>query len=223
MHRLPALLGWAGVALIMILPIVMAAFSPYLASRDLPYVIGGFAGIVALSLLFLQPLLPAGYLAGSEGPAGRRWHRWIGVGIILAVALHLGGLYVTSPADMLDALLLVSPTPFSVYGVIATAGVAATALLVLLRRRLGVRHSVWRLIHNGLAAVVVVATAIHAVQIEGAMEPSSKWLLCAAVLAATAVALVDLRLLRPLRARRDRRSTPSRAEGSLRQREPAGR
>jgi DMSO/TMAO reductase YedYZ heme-binding membrane subunit len=83
-------------------------------------------------------------------------------------------------------------------------GVVATAILVLLRRRLGLRHSVWRLIHNGLAAIVVVATVIHALQIEGAMEPGSKWMLCLAVVTATGVALLDLRVVRPILKRRDR-------------------
>jgi len=192
----------------MIVPVAVAAFSPYLASRDLPYLVGGFAGIVGLSLFFLQPLLPAGYFAGSEGSTGRRWHRWLGVAIVAAVALHVGGLYLASPEDTIDALLLVSPTPFSVYGVTAMWGVVATAVLVLLRRRLGLRNSAWRLIHNGLAAIVVVATVTHALQIEGAMEPISKWLLCMAVVAATGVALVDLRVLRPFRAWRER--SPSR-------------
>lgn len=188
----------------MILPIVAAAFSPYLASRNLPYIVGGFAGVACLSLFFLQPLLPATYLRGTTGVAGRRWHRWLGAAIIIAVILHVGGLYLASPEDTLDALLLASPTPFSVYGVIAMWGVVATAVLVLMRRRLGLRRSVWRLIHNGLAAVVVVATVVHALQIEGAMEPASKWVLCIAVVATTSVALLDLRILRPLRAWRER-------------------
>jgi hypothetical protein len=202
--RTAALLGWSGVAALMAAPVAIAAFSPYLAYRDAAYIVGGFAGIVCLSLLVLQPLLPAGYLAGSRGPAGRRWHRRLGAAIVAAVALHVGGLYLASPADTLDALMLVSPTPFSVYGVTAMWGVAATAVLVLLRRRLGLRASVWRLIHNALAAVVVAATVIHALQIEGAMEPVSKWALCAAVAVATGVALLDLRILRPVRERRER-------------------
>jgi predicted ferric reductase len=197
-------LAWGSVAAVMIVPVAVAAFSPYLASRNMPYIVGGFAGIVGLSLLFLQPLLPAGYLAGSEGPTGRRWHRWLGVAIVVAVALHVGGLYLASPEDTIDALLLVSPTPFSVYGVTAMWGVAVTAILVLLRRRLRLGHSVWRLIHNGLAAIVVAATVIHALQIEGAMEVISKWMLCMAVVAATSVALLDLRVVRPFRAWRER-------------------
>jgi predicted ferric reductase len=202
--RVSAVLAWGSAAAVTIVPVAVAAFSPYLASRNLPYIVGGFAGIIGLSLLFLQPLLPAGYLAGSEGATGRRWHRWLGAAIIVAVALHVGGLYLASPPDTIDALLLVSPTPFSVYGVTAMWGVVATAILVLLRRRLGLRHSVWRLIHNGLAAIVVVATVIHALQIEGAMEPISKGMLCLAVVAATGVALLDLRVVRPFRAWRGR-------------------
>ncbi|KAA2236471.1 ferric reductase-like transmembrane domain-containing protein [Salinarimonas soli] len=197
-----ASLAWSGVAAVTIVPVGIAAFSPYLPSRNMPYIIGGFAGIVGLSLLFVQPLLPAGYLAGSEGPAGRRWHRWLGGTIVVTVALHVGGLYLASPDDTVDALLLVSPTPFSVYGVTAMWGVVATAVLVLSRRRLGLRYSVWRLIHNGLAAIVVFATVIHALQIEGAMEPVSKWMLCLAALAATGVVLLDLRVVRPFRALR---------------------
>ena len=208
-RRVPAVLGWGGVAAVMIAPVVIAAFSPYLDSRSVPYIVGGFAGIVCLSLLFLQPLLAAGYLAGSKGPPGRRWHRWVGTAIVSAVALHVGGLYLASPPDTIDALLLVSPTPFSVYGVTAMWGVVATAILVLFRHRLGLRYSVWRLVHNGVAAIIVVATVIHALQIEGAMEPGSKWMLCIAVVAATGVALLDLRVVKPILKRRGRAPSQS--------------
>lgn len=212
--RLPALLGWGGAAAVMAAPVAIAAFSPYLASRDLAYIVGGFAGIVGLSLLFLQPLLPAGYLPGLQGPAGRRWHRWLGTAAVLAVALHVGGLYLASPQDTMDALLLVSPTPFSVYGVTAMWGLAATAVLVLLRRQLSLRYALWRLVHNVVGAIVVVATIVHALQIDGAMEPVSKWMLCLAVLVSTSVVLLDLRVLQPIRAWRGRRAPGRNAEGT---------
>jgi len=192
----------------MVVPVVLAGFSPYLQYRDIPYIVGGFAGIVCLSLLFLQPLLPAAYLPGTRGPAGRRWHRRVGIAILAMVALHIGGLFITSPPDTIDALLLVAPTPFSVYGVTAMWGVVLTAVLVALRRRIGLRHATWQLVHNGLAAIVVVATVIHAVQIQGAMEPVTKWALCVAVLIATGVVMVDMRALRPLRRRRRGLSLP---------------
>ncbi|PSL17273.1 ferric reductase-like transmembrane domain-containing protein [Shimia abyssi] len=188
---------WLAVLGAATLPVVIAAFSPYLAYRNPAYIVAGFAGILSLSLFLLQPLLAAGYLPGLRLPLARKLHRIIGAALLACLALHIGGLYLTSPPDTLDALLLVSPTPFSVYGVLATLGLIATILLVALRRR--VRYGHWRLLHNALALFVVIATLIHALQIEGTMGPVSKWLLCGAVLIATATTLINERLLKPLR------------------------
>ncbi len=197
-RRIPGLLIWAGLAMVMAVPVLLAATSPYLAYRNLPYIVGGFAGIFCLSLFVIQPLLAAAYLPGPGRASERRWHRRVGAAIVVAVLVHVGGLYVASPSDALDALLLVAPTPFSVYGVLAMWGVVATAVLVALRRRVGLRYATWYVVHNALALVVVVATVIHAVQIEGAMEIVSKWLLCLAALTATGATLLDLRVIRPL-------------------------
>lgn len=190
------MLVWIGLVVAMTAPLMLAAASPWLAYRNLPYIVGGFAGIVCLSLFVIQPLLAAGYLPGLPLATERRWHRRIGAGIVACVALHVGGLYIASPPDVLDALLLVSPTPFSVYGALAMWAVVATAILAALRRRL--RYATWFILHNALALVVVAATAVHALQIEGAMESLSKWALCLAALAATGVTLFDLRVIRPL-------------------------
>lgn len=152
---------------------------------------------MALGLLLVQPLLAAGALPGLRPPERRLWHRRIGWGLIAAVLLHIGGLYLTSPEDMVDALLLVAPTAFSVYGVVALLGLGLTAALVALRRRLGWRPLAWRLGHNAVAAVVVVASIVHALQIEGAMEPGSKLALCVLVLAATAAGLARVWLGAP--------------------------
>lgn len=193
-----ATLAWTVTGVSMGLPILLAALSPLLGYRTMPYIVGGFAGIVCLALLLLQPMLAAGYLPGSRPIRQRRWHVWVGMAIILCVVLHVGGLYATSPPDTLDALLLVAPTPFSVYGVLAMWGVVLTVLLVALRNRLGLRYGTWRLFHNALALLVVVATVIHALQIEGAMEPVSKWVLSLAVLVITSLTLLDLRVVKPL-------------------------
>jgi len=69
---------------------------------------------------------------------------------------------------------------------------------VILRRRLKLRYSNWRLVHNGLALIVVVATVIHALQIDGAMETYSKWALCLAVLIAAGATLFHQRVIKPL-------------------------
>ena len=58
-RRLRIFLTWATVAAIMGAPVLIAAASPYLAYRNAAYITGGFAGIIALALLVIQPLLAA--------------------------------------------------------------------------------------------------------------------------------------------------------------------
>lgn len=124
---------------------------------------------------------------------GRRLHFWIGLALVAAVAVHVLGLWLTSPPDMVDALLFRSPTPFTVWGVVAMWAVLAAALLATLRRRLRLRPKVWRLGHTILAAVVVVGSVTHALLIEGTMGTVSKAVLCALVVAAAAKVIGDLR------------------------------
>lgn len=192
---------WPGLALAMGLPIVLAAFSPYLSFRSAIYIVAGFAGIVCLSLFLLQPLLGAGYLPGLTPAQQWQWHRRSGIAILICVVLHVGGLYLTSPPDVVDALLLASPTPFSVYGVIAMWGIVLTGAIFAFRRRLPLRPLTWRVLHNVLALAVVIATVVHALQIEGAMELVSKWVLSILVLSVTIWTMIDLRLLRSRRQR----------------------
>jgi len=196
------ILIWVGISSLVFVPLLVAALNPLQSSRNAAYIIATIAGVLALGLLLLQPLLAAGYLPGLPLARTRRWHRWLGSVIVVCVVLHIGGLYLTSPPDTLDALLLVSPTPFSVYGVTAMWGIVLTALLVAMRQHLKLKISIWRLIHNVLAVIVVIATVVHALMIEGTMGQMSKIVLCAAVVAATTTAVIHLRIVKPL-ARRD--------------------
>ena len=131
--RMTALLIWGAVLALMVGPVIVAGFSPYLAWRDAAYILGGFAGIACLSLMLAQPLLAAGYLPGLSPAMAVRWHRRVGTLLGIGVAVHVGGLYLTSPMDTIDVLLLRAPTPFSVHGFLAMWGILATALLVALR------------------------------------------------------------------------------------------
>lgn len=185
---------WALLAFAVGIPLVFAAFSPQLAWRGPVYIVAGFAGVIALALLLVQPLLAGGYLPGFSGPLGRRIHRWIGSLLVLAVIIHVAGLWITSPPDMIDALVFNSPTPFSAWGVIAMWAVFASALLALTRRKLRLRPPVWRLSHSALALIIVIGSVVHAMLIEGTMEPISKAALCALVLIATAKAFSDLKV-----------------------------
>ena len=108
-------------------------------------------------------------------------------------------IWLTSPPDVMDALLFRSPTPFSVWGVIAMWAVFAAALMAALRGRLKLRLMVWRLCHISLAVVVVVGSVVHAMLIDGTMGIVSKTALSALVLAVAAKVVVDLRLLTDIR------------------------
>jgi predicted ferric reductase len=187
---------WGALAAAVGVPIAAAAASPLLEWRDPVYILACFAGIVGLGLMLVQPLLIAGYLPGLSAYRGRRVHLWIGGALVVAVVIHVGGLWITSPPDMIDALLFVSPTPFSPWGVVAMWAIFAVAIFASLRRRLGVRPRTWRIAHTLLAIVIVVGSVVHGMLIEGTMETISKAVLCALVLAAAIKVMTDLQVWR---------------------------
>ena len=189
-----ATLIWAALAAAVCVPIAAAAVSPLLAWRDPLYILAGFSGIIALGLVLVQPLMIGGYLPGFAAFRGRRAHHWIGGALVIAVVVHVAGLWITSPPDMIDALLFSSPTPFSPWGVTAMWAIFAVALLAALRRRLGMRLRTWRIAHMSLAVVIVAGSVVHGMLVEGTMETMSKVALCALVLAAAIKVMADLRV-----------------------------
>jgi predicted ferric reductase len=194
MRLAKASLIWAALAAAIGVPIALAATSDLLAYRGPVYIIAGFAGMIALGLVLVQPLLIAGYLPGLQAFHGRRVHRWTGGALVVLVVVHVGGLWITSPPDMIDALTYTSPTPFSPFGVTAMWAIFAVAILAALRRRLGLRT--WRIAHMSLAVVIVVGSVVHGMLVEGTMETMSKAALCALVLAAAIKVMVELRVWR---------------------------
>ena len=202
------ILIWVALASAIGVPIVAAAGSEQLAWRGPLYVVAGFAGIVALGLVLVQPLLIGGYLPGLPAYRGRRAHHWIGGTLVAAIVIHVVGLWITSPPDMIDALTFSSPTPFSPFGVTAMWAIFAVALLAALRRRLGLRPRTWRFIHMPLAIVIVAGSVVHCLLIEGTMETISKAALCALVLAATVKVMIDLQVWRKRRTLRGESTAP---------------
>ncbi len=188
------ILIWAAVVAAIALPIAAAGASPQLEWRHPVYIAAGFAGIIALCLLLVQPLLIGGYLPGLSVPGARRVHHWIGGALVAAVVFHVGALWMTSPPDVVDALLFSSPTPFSAWGVIAMWATFAAALLAALRHRLHLRPRTWRMGHTFLAVIIVAGTVVHTLLIEGTMETISKVALCALTLGATMKVVFDLRV-----------------------------
>ena len=194
-------LVWAALACALVVPIAAAAASPLLAWRDPIYIAAGFAGVVAMALMLVQPLLMGRYLLGIPAQRYRQIHRGIGGILVVAVAIHVAGLWITSPPDVIDALLFASPTPFSAWGVIAMWAVFITGFLAMLRKPLRIRPGTWRIVHTALASVIVVGSVVHAMQIEGTMETMSKAVLCALILIATVKVLADLRVWKILNRR----------------------
>ncbi|MEM6760202.1 MAG: ferric reductase-like transmembrane domain-containing protein [Pseudomonadota bacterium] len=179
-----AALIWIALAIALAAPIGAAAFSPLLQWREGVYIFAGFAGIVGMALLLVQPLLAAGDLPGLDTRTSRRIHRATGALLFLSVIGHVAGLWITSPPDVIDALTFTSPTPFSAWGVIAMWAVFAAALMAPLRKRLPLRPLTWRRLHASLAAIIVGATVVHALLIQGTMESVTKYGLSALVLLA---------------------------------------
>jgi predicted ferric reductase len=190
MRSARAALIWVLLAAALVVPIAAAATSELLEWRGPVYIAACFAGIVALGLMLVQPLLIGGYLPGLPAYRGRRVHHWIGGALVVAVMIHVAGLWFTSPPDMIDALLFTSPTPFSPFGVIAMWAIFAVALLAVLRRQLRLRT--FRIAHMSLAAVIIVGSVIHGMLVEGTMETMSKAALCTLVLAAAMKVMADL-------------------------------
>ena len=93
---------------------------------------------------------------------------------------------------MIDALLFVSPTPFSDWGVIAMWALFATAVLTVMRRRLRLRWRFWRIAHVVLAAVIIGGTIVHVLLVDGTMETFSKIALSAALVLVFLKALIGL-------------------------------
>jgi hypothetical protein len=201
---------WAALVAAICVPIAFAATSELHAYRGPVYIVAGFAGIIGLGLVLVQPLLIGGYLPGLPGYRGRRAHYWIGGALVVTVVVHVGGLWFSSPPDMIDALLFVSPTPFSPFGVIAMWAIFGVALLAAFRRRLGLAPRTWRLGHMLLALIIVVGSVIHGLLIEGTMETMSKVALCALVVLAAIKVMVDRRVWR--------KGVTSRGEGAARPR-----
>lgn len=176
---------WAAVASIGVWAILAAAASPLLQWRDPVYIAAGFAGLLAFVLMSFQPLLMIRTL--YHPIHARRIHAWIGIALLGAVIVHVGGLWITSPPDVIDVLLFRSPTPFAIWGAVAMWAILLAALLALVKKRISV--SAWRFGHTVFVTIAVVGTVAHAWLIEGTMGLTSKAVISVATLALVTFAI----------------------------------
>ena len=180
---------WVAALALITAPIIAASFSPLLQWRQPIYIIAGFSGIIGFGLLLVQPLLAGRYLTGLSPILARKIHKWVGAGLVTLVLVHVAGLWITSPPDVIDAFLFRSPTAFTPWGVIAFFCTVASATVALWRKKIGPR--LWKSVHLTLAASVIIGTVAHAFLIDGTMEPITKGLLSLAVVVAIGKLIYD--------------------------------
>jgi predicted ferric reductase len=194
---------WAGrvaLAALLVGPTLAALASPLQAGRDLSWVLGGLAGVVALGLLAVQVLLPTPFMDALLAGHDLRWHRAVGLAVAGIVLAHVVGLYVYSPDDVRDALVLAAPT-YSRLGVLSAWSVGLSIALAIARRRLGLTYSDWQILHSALAVAIVTTAVGHTVMIRGTLDGPAELLACGAALVAVSAAVVYQHVLRPLRRR----------------------
>ena len=143
-----AILIWLAVLAAMSLPLFIAATSPLLQWRQPIYIVAGLAGVVALILLFVQPLLAAGASGVADGgtvPADLGWSWWHVLALVLLAAA--AGLVVRtwqwspgrgvglglSVLALLVALHVLGWSAGARAGVLVGASAAAAVGMVLLR------------------------------------------------------------------------------------------
>lgn len=192
MSRIQSVIAWLLLLIVLAVPLVAAAFSPQLNWRGPIYIAAGFAGIIGMILLLTQSLLAGRSLPGLSSVDSHRFHRLGGGLLLISVMIHIAGLWITSPPDMIDVLLFQSPTPFSKWGVLSFWALLAAALIAFFRKPMRLRPRIWRRTHFTLAAFGAVGCVLHAIQIEGTMELISKVVLAVLVLAATVKIGVEL-------------------------------
>jgi len=136
--------GWVLITLLLVAPAALSLLSPLQVGRDFWWIVGALAGIVALSLVVLQVLLTTPWLIGILDTSTMRLHRLLGLAVAGVVIAHVLGLYLYSPDDVSDALVLAAPT-HSRLGVLSAWCVLLSVALALARRRLGLTYSDWQI------------------------------------------------------------------------------
>lgn len=190
--------GWVLITLLLVAPAALSLLSPLQVGRDFWWIVGALAGIVALSLVVLQVLLTTPWLIGILDTSTMRLHRLLGLAVAGVVIAHVLGLYLYSPDDVSDALVLAAPT-HSRLGVLSAWCVLLSVALALARRRLGLTYSDWQILHAALA-VFVVATAVgHTLMIRGTLDGPLEIALCLAAVAAVSGAVWFRYVMRPSR------------------------
>jgi predicted ferric reductase len=188
-----------------LLPLLLAAQTPVASGRSVTDELGASLGIVALSLLGLQLILPS-RLRVISGVLGAdvavRLHRRLAHVTFAAIGAHIAVVVLAKPARV--TLLLFFGAPWR-----AQAAVTSVVALVLLvassiwRGRLHIPYAAWRALHLALGGAALVFAAIHTVGLHGYLSHGLAALWFGLFVIGSLAALVELRVLKPRRLARD--------------------
>jgi predicted ferric reductase len=169
--------------------------------RGLVVELASALGIVALTLLGLQLVLPA-RLAAVARPLGAevaiRLHRHVADVVVAAIAAHVALVVVGDPSNLalFDPLGAPWRAKAAVASCVALAALIATSVL---RRRLGLPYARWRGLHNLLGIGALGLGLLHAIGVDRYLTHGPAGLPAAGLAGIGLVGLVELRLLRPRR------------------------
>jgi predicted ferric reductase len=184
-----------------VLPLAAVLIGSPPPGRGFVVELGSAFGIVALSLLALQLVVPARVpvvVRALGADVAVRLHRHLADVLVAAIAAHIALVIVADPANV--ALLDPLGAPWRAKAAVAScAALAALISSSLLRRRLRLAYARWRAIHVVLGAGALAFGAAHALGVGRYLSSGPAAATAAALTACGLLALVELRLWRPRR------------------------
>jgi len=188
-----------------LLPLALVSQTPAAPGRSVVDELGSSLGIVALSLLGLQLVLPARLPLVSGGlgtDLAVRLHRRLADVTFAVIAAHVAVVVLAEPARA--AFLAFVGTPWPVQAaVVSTGALGALASSSTWRGRLRLPYSTWRALHLGLAAGALVFATAHTIGVDRYLTRGIAAVWLALLVLGSLAALVELRVLRPRRLARD--------------------
>src|SRR5918999_1339624 len=188
----------AGYGVAAVLPLAAVLIGSPPSGRGFALELASALGIVALTLLALQLVLPArlGVVARPLGAeVAVRLHRHLADVLVAAIAAHVALVVVDDPTN----LALFDPLGAPWRAKAALASCAALAALIassVLRRRLRLAYARWRGLHATLGIGALGLGVLHAIGVDRYLT-SPAGLLLAALAGAAVLAGGELRELRP--------------------------
>jgi predicted ferric reductase len=191
----------AGYGLVAVLPLAAVLVGSPPTGRGFVIELAAALGIVALSVLALQLVLPARLPAVARAlgaDVAIRLHRHLADVLVAAVAAHVALVMVADRSNL--ALLDPLGAPWAAKAAVAScAALAALVASSLLRRRLRLAYARWRGLHIALGLAALALGVVHAVGVDRYLTAGPAAAVAAALTAIGLLAVVELRLARPRR------------------------